>query len=458
MKTNRRFFLKAGLSGGLSVSMRASLLGLPAGFLMSGSTLAAPNSAKFTIVSISGAGESINVNGPGAYPTNNNDLARKFDHPTERITGLNITDTINGTAVDVRDLENSADITLGNQRVKAARAYTALDTSFLSNMACFFHRTQANAHAELPSVLRARGALKQISGRGSEQLPSAIAQELAPRLGTLMSTPVVLGGKYSYNGAPLNTYRPTTLQDMMTNDASLGIAPDDFGVLYDWSLDNIYKDVKQNGTPKQKSFLDNHLSSRAQASGLGEELGALITGIDNNSQESQLRTALALFKLRITPVVALRHNYGGDNHSDEVLANETKQTFDALKSLDSYWKLLQEYNLTNDVLYTTIDVFGRTPKRSGRGGRDHYGLFTNALIHGAHINGGIIGGLEELGRNNDIHATGINSITGLSRNPDIDGDNTLAALFKTVMAAAGVDENRLNIRIPDGRVVNALLS
>ena len=55
-------------------------------------------------------------------------------------------------------------------------------------------------------------------------------------------------------------------------------------------------------------------------------------------------------------------------------------------------------------------------------------------------------------------ATGINSITGSNENPDVAADDALTAFGKTVMAAAGISEERLDFRIPDGKIVRSLFA
>ena len=454
MSIKRRDFLKNSFGGGLALSLRSAALGLPASFLMNQSVSAADASAKYTIISVSERGESINANGPGTYGEG---VASQVVHPNANEVG-SVTATINGTQVNAMDLQMGADVTFGKQTVKTARAYQALDSSFRDNLAFFMHRTGTNAHPEIKSVIAANGAIKNAEGRGVEQLPSAIAQEMAPLLKTSMTKPIVLDGNYSFNGSPLGTFRPTTLREIILSGTNTGVRPENFTAVYDWTLNELYKNVKREGSPRQKQFLDNHLLSREQAAQLGDQLGELLVNIDSNDGESQLRAALALVKIKFCPVVVVRHNFGGDNHDDAQLRSETEQTFNALNALDTYRKTLNEYGLNNDVLYATVDVFGRTPTRNHKGGRDHYGNFTTAMIHGSNVNGGTIGDLSEDRHRNTkfLAASGINSQTGRADNPDIRSDETLAALAKSIMAATGVPEYRRDIRIPDGKVVQSL--
>ena len=454
MSINRRKFLKGGFGSALALSLRSAALGLPTSFLLNQSVSAATTRAKFTIVSVSGAGESISVNGPGTY---GGGIASKVVHPNVNQVG-NVNATINGTEVNTIDLQEGADVNFGYQTLKTARAYEALDSSFRDNLAFFMHRTGTNAHPEIKSVLGGNGAIKNAEGRGVEHLPSALAQELAPLLSSSMTKPIVLDGNINFNGSPLGTYNPTTLKEIILSGSETGVRPENFKALYDWTLDELYKEIKRDGSPSQKRFLDNHLQSRQQASELGDQLGELLSGVQDDSGQNQIRAALALGKVKFCPVVVVRHNFGGDNHDDGTLRQETENTFAALNALDVYWKTLNEYGLTDDVLYATIDVFGRTLTRNKNGGRDHHGPFTTAMIHGSNVNGGIIGSLTEefRGRFGSFKASGINSQTGLAENADISGDETLSALMKSIMAAAGVPEYRTDIRVPDGKVVRSL--
>lgn len=454
MSIKRRTFLKAGFGGSLALSLRSAALGLPASFLVNGSVNAADVSAKYTILSVSGRGESISVNGPDTYGEG---LASKVAHPNAGQVG-DFTLNVNGTHLTPMDLQEGADVSFGRRTYRAAKAYQALDESFRDNLAFFMHRTGTNAHPEITRVLEGMGSIRNEAGRGSEQLPSVIAQELAPILGTSTAKPIVLDGHITYKGSVLGTYKPKTLKEIIMSGSGGGVRPEDFKTLYDWTLNKVYRNVKKNGSPRQKQFLDSHLQSRDQAADLGDQLGELLSDIDNDYGENQLRAALALVKVKFCPVVVVHHNFGDDNHADELLRFETEQTFHALYALNSYWKLLQEYNLTDEVLYATVDVFGRTPSRNWRGGRDHYGAFTAGMIHGSHINGGVIGSLAEetVGQSNFLRASGINSQTGGAENADISGNETLMAFMKSVMAAAGVSETRRDIRLPDGKVVSSL--
>jgi hypothetical protein len=56
------------------------------------------------------------------------------------------------------------------------------------------------------------------------------------------------------------------------------------------------------------------------------------------------------------------------------------------------------------------NVFGRTLKKNGVNGRDHWGSHHATVMMGKNIKAGVVGGLEP--KNNDYYATTIDSKTG----------------------------------------------
>jgi hypothetical protein len=67
----------------------------------------------------------------------------------------------------------------------------------------------------------------------------------------------------------------------------------------------------------------------------------------------------------------------------------------------------------------------------------------------------MIGGLSPY-RNNRLQASSINSVTGSTQAPDISAQDTLTAFLSTVMTAAGVPEDRVSARLPDGKAVTSI--
>ena len=451
MTFKRRDFLKSGIGSSLMLAMRATATGVPLSFLLN--PLASANldgTAKYSIISCSGAGESQNTNGPGSFGPG---LASGIDH----VIANNETRTINGTQYTSEDLATSTPF-WADQDVLAARCYGALDHSFKQNLAWFNHRTLSGVHTELRKVMTGQGGIRSLSGNGLELLPSAIAQETHPLLGTTLSSPVNFGfSGLTDNGTAVTRYKPTSLRD-----ALLKYEPElaNFDLIFESAIDSLYKDIKTLDTPhKQRAtaFLDNHALTTQQAKILGDALGEKITSISNNFGLSQLTMAIALFELNVTPVVVVNHSFSGDNHRDTDLVSETKRTLSMIDTLRNYSQALASSNVNDKVCYATVDIFGRTAK--GANGRGHDGGFASGIIHGAGIRGQLIGGImlhEAKNGKKRIKASGINSLDGSSNNPDIPGDATLGAYQATIMKAAGVPTERCKARIPNGTIVDAI--
>ncbi|MEM9071767.1 MAG: hypothetical protein AAGE52_24875 [Myxococcota bacterium] len=451
---SRRRFLKKLSGGSLTLALRSAITGLPPLFLLH-RVLADEPAAKIAILACSGQGQPLNVAGPGTYDAGLEDVCQ---HPQAREVDTQDVGTVivNGETLTAASFEESAELRLGDRRVRMARAFSTLDADLLEHLVWFNYQTTANIHPEFPTVTTAYGRILGLGGRGSEQLPSAIAQETASLLGTTTAEPFVIGrNAFSYNGAPLASYSPMKIKSLAANVGQAIGGPENFGALYDHFIDETYADIRRNGTPEQLRFLDSKASSRTQAAAFGMDLGQLLSEITDDSIESELRTAVAIAKLRLAPVIVTSYSFGGDNHSDSDLSIESGESIRMVKAIDSYWKAAKELGTLSDTVLATVDVFGRTARRAGKGGRSHDGSFTSALVLGEHLRGGVVGGFEVSGTR--ARATGIESATGRTSAPDIAPDETLRAYHKSVMLAAGVPSERRDDRIPAGVEVTSFL-
>ncbi|MEO0813740.1 MAG: hypothetical protein AAFY60_12810, partial [Myxococcota bacterium] len=297
MEFNRRKLLSGSMHSAIALSLRSAITGLPLPFLLSRSVRAQESSAKIMIFASSGQGEGANVNGPGTYEEG---LEAQFAHPQvgEADTEDVITPTVNGMSLGVGDLQNPAQLMLGDASVTMARAYSALLPETLEHFAWFQHRTNVGIHPQYPSVLKNQGQVRGPDGRGSEEIASAIAQETAELLGTTTRTPFVLGGgNLTHEGAPIARYSPTQAKTLAGSVGNALGGTENFGRLYEYFINRTYKDVKANGTAKQIRYLDRHASSRNQAREFGEGLANLLSGINDDSLDSELRAAIAIAKL-----------------------------------------------------------------------------------------------------------------------------------------------------------------
>ena len=450
----RRDFLGLGAAAGVGLSLRAAITGLPMSFLLRGDARAEGNGVgqRITILASSSAGEPINVCGPGTFAQQQSDY---FTHPQPGAVDASdlIPQTVNGTRIDVESLSQSARVTLGAERVRMARCFEALSPEMRNHLVWFNYRSGANIHPQFKDVLTCYGQVRGPDGRGAEQLPATIAQEMAPLLETTTSSPLVLGkGTFVSNGSSLANYSPTKLKTLVNHVGGAAGGADNFGIMYDSFIDEAYREVRNSGTPQQLRFFDQHASSRREAADFGNALGQLLEDIADDSIQSQMRCAAMIARLRLAPVILINTNFGGDNHQDAGLLSETNETLAMVAALDVYWHAIHDLQVADQVMFASIDVFGRDPRSDGNG-RSHYGDMVSGLMVGTHLQGGLVGGLEVTDK---ARASGINAATGTSVDADIDANDTLTAYYRTIMNAAGLPPERQAQRLPTGTLVTSV--
>ena len=117
----------------------------------------------------------------------------------------------------------------------------------------------------------------------------------------------------------------------------------------------------------------------------------------------------------------------------------------------------QTAGLQDQVTFAAYNVFGRTLKKLGTAGRDHWGSHHATIMMGKAVRAGVIGGLEP--KANDYYATPIDSKTGEGRPGagDIPHTETLPAMGKTLGAVLGVDPAVMDRHGLGGKVVTAAL-
>ena len=446
---SRRDFLRLGATSAVGLGLRAALTGLPVSFLLHRHARADGTGDRIAILASSSKGEPLNVCGPGTFDPDHVDYF-SHPHPADIETSEVIEQIVNGVRLGVDSLSEAAEITLGLERVRMARCFSALSPEMLRHMTWFNYQSSANIHPQYKDVLTGFGQVHGSDGRGSAELPAAIAQEIAAHLGTTTVDPLVLGeGAFVSNGASLANYSPTKLKALAESVGMTMGGPDNFSVMYDAFIDETYREVRETGTAQQLRFFDQHAASRTEAADFGSALGELLADITDDSIASQMRCAAVAAKLRLTPVIMVDMAFGGDNHQDAGLLNETNQTLAMIAALDAYWKAIHELGVADDVVFANLDVFGRDPNSDGNG-RSHYGNFVSGMMVGTHLQGGVVGGYQ---MDEKAKATGINSETGTSVDADIPADETLPAYYKTIMQAAGISSERQEIRLPSGTLV-----
>lgn len=449
--TRRNALVAGALSYG-SLSMRALLTGLPTAFLLGKSEAAwsAALDSKFLILSHMSNGDPLNVNAPGAYadPNNQNDPRHQIEHPTVAELGNK-----------AQGFENPVNFNLGSQSVRAGECWSSLPQGLLDRSGFWHHGTFTNAHPDFSVVVGLNGALKGPDGSGGDHFASFVAHENAGNLGTLSKELIRVGGStINSNGVPAPQLSPASLKTIFS--AKVGQF-DRMVAMRDRFLDETYAEVKSNGTPAQKKFLDRYASSRQEAQKLGDSLADLITDINGNTPADQAKMAAALIQLKVSPVITLGMPFGGDNHQDTNLANEVDDTLATMDALKTLWEKLNFAGIASDVVFASMNVFGRTLLRAPNGGRDHNGSHHCMYVFGPTINAGVIGGIETYQRRKDkidFKAKRINSANGGTGNAaDIPYEETLSAVGKTLAASVGVTDERINKRIDGGKVITAAL-
>lgn len=434
---HRRTLLERLGAGGLTLTSLAT--GLPATFLRTGKVVAAgPDTPDRLILLLSDRGDPLNANAPGSYIPGvvNNPLASMAPQT----------------------------VRLGDRSVEGARPWAEILSDDLRERLAFFHlSTGTVAHNQIGEALTLRGAVKgdEAVGVREEQLPSAIAQEAAPRLGTILTEPLALGPeRLSYRGLPLDNIDPLDLRNLfLAPSASLAR----LSALRDSVLDGMYAGLRQSGTPAQRAFLDQFARGQAEARALGEQLSDLLGEVGENTfndevrARNQLVAATALLQLNVTPVVTIYLPFGNDNHQDQGLTDEADEYETGVTMLQELWTRLGAANLRGTTTVASLFVFGRTLQLNASGGRDHNGAHHVSVMFGPRIRPGVVGGLANFG-DGIYGATGIDPATGQNAaGGPLPASATLTAWGRTLMRAICLPDEAADRRLPGGQVVEGML-
>jgi len=434
MNFSRRSLLMSTLFGAGYVGLRALATGLPAAVLLKGRRALADGTAcvdkskaQFVILQTSGLGDPINANAPGTYLDPN--IAHNLD-PT--MVGTNLT--------------------IGGQVTKAAMPWSTLPQDVLDRT-CFWHiMTNTPVHPKEPDVLKLNGATTP-----NEMLPSLLARQLAPCLGTIQSQPITLGATtpsegLSYAGQALPIIPPLALKATLTSPTG---PLTNLQALRDQTLASLDDLYRGSATAAQAAYLDSLVISQAQVRGIRQDLLGLLSSITDNSVGSQITAALALIQMNVTPVIAIHIPFGGDNHNDAGLATEALETVSGVAAIASLMAQLQTAGLSDQVTFMSLNVFGRTIGPGNIDGRQHNQNHQVSLTIGKPWKGGVIGGVGPVGA--DYGALAINSQSGAAGG-DIAPPDTLASFGKTALASVGIDPTVIDAAISSGKVVTGALA
>ena len=220
-------------------------------------------------------------------------------------------------------------------------------------------------------------------------LPSLLAKQLAPCLGTIQAQPISLGAlnpseALSYGGATQPIIPALALKATLTS------APGpltDLQALRDQTLDSLYDLYKHDATPAQKAYIDSLVTSQQQVRDINQSLLDALSSITDNSAASQILAAVTLVQMKVTPVIAVHIPFGGDNHRDVGLATETAETISGIAAIGDLMQKLAAAGLSDDVTFMSLNVFGRTLGPGNEDGRQHNANHHVSLAIGKGVSG-----------------------------------------------------------------------
>lgn len=435
---SRRNALLTTLFGAGYVGLRALATGLPVSLLLdprkalaATPTPACANQslARYVIFNTSGNGDPINANVPGCYDDPN------ISHPTDPSMA-------------------ATPLTIAGQKYTAANPWSTLPQAVLDQTQFWHVMTDTPVHPKEPQVLELMGATQ-----AGEMFPSVLAKALAPCLSTIQPQPISVGASnpsetLMYGGSALPTVPPTALRATLTNPAGplTALQP-----LRDQTLNVLYDLYKNGASPAQQQYIDSLVTSQSQVRSIKQSLLENLSSIKDNGQDSQILAAITLIQMNVSPVISVHIEFGGDNHRDIALANETSQTVAAVASIASLMQQLQSAGLANKVNFMSLNVFGRTLGPSNTDGRAHNPNHHVALSIGPAFKGGVYGAVGPVG--NDYGATSMSSKTGAGgASGDIQPIDTLAAWAMTMMASVGADPSSISSPVGTGKALTSVLA
>jgi hypothetical protein len=430
----RRQLLLSTLFGAGGVGLRALATGLPAAFLanprraLADLAACAPEKAQSIIFSTSGAGDSINTSVPGTYED------PMIVHSPD-------------PALAAKPL------LMRGQTFTAGAPWATLPQKVLDRTVFWHLMTNTPVHSKEPEVLRLMGATP-----AREMLPSLLARQLAPCLGTVQPQPITVGAltpseSLSYGGAALPVIPPLALRATLANPQG---PLSGLQALRTRTLDDLYALYQEQASPAQKRHLDALLTSHRQVRAIEQGLLDTLSLIKDNGPTSQVKAAVTLIQMKVSPVVVIHIPFGGDNHRDPGLALETAETLSGVATIAALMQQLEAAGLQDRVSFATLNVFGRTLGPGSLVGRTHNGNHQVSLLIGKPFAGGVIGGVAPV--DGDFGALPLDPVTGAGRaGAAIETVDTLAAFAQTVQAAVGADPSVIVAPAGTAQVVRAAL-
>jgi len=436
-RISRRAALFSTLFGARWVGLRALATGLPAAFLANprralaqpAAGCAAADKAQFIIFSTSGDGDPINTTVPGTY----------------------------GDPLIVHSPDPALapkPLVIRGQTHTAAAPWSTLPQPVLDRTVFWHVMTDTPVHSKEPDVLKLMGATRK-----REMLPSVLAQQLAPCLGTIQAQPITVGAltpseTLSYAGAALPVIPPLALRATLANPQGPLSA---LQRLRNTTLDELHGLYESAASPAQRRYMDALVASHAQVRNLEQGLLDALSQIKDNGAESQVKAAITLVQMKVSPVVAIHIPFGGDNHRDPGLANEAAQTISGVATIASLMRQLASAGLADRVTFMTLNVFGRTLGPGNGNGRAHNSNHQVSLTIGKPFRGGVVGAVGRV--DVDYGSLPIDAATGVgSAGGDIRPLDTLAAFAQSALAAIGGDSSVITSPGGTAKVVTGALA
>jgi len=341
-------------------------------------------------------------------------------------------------------------ISLGAVATNAAACWATMPQWALDRTSFIHHATKTQVHGHLIKVLQLLGDAYR-----NETIPSIYAKHLQSTLGTVGAAPVPVGAvNLSFDGRTLPQLKPTTLRELLVAEQG---PLQDLQALRDETLDDMQALLRSHGNIAQRRFLNQHANARADVRELAEGATDLLVGIEDDLPSAQIRAAVALIKLKLTPVAAISLPFGSDNHNDQGLAKEVTEYTAGVGYIAELMNLLEAEGLQDNVTFASINVFGRTLKSQGTKGRNHWSKHHATMMVGKYVAPSVIGGL--VADSNDFAANGIDSMTGMaSESGDIPYDEGLASVGKTLGSVLGLSDATLDIEVLRGKVITAAVA
>ncbi|HEY2903820.1 MAG TPA: DUF1501 domain-containing protein [Polyangia bacterium] len=439
---SRRQALLTTLFGASAAGLRALATGLPLAFLRdprralaaaatstTDGACPSPDKAQFIIFSTSGDGDSINTSAPGTYED------PMIVHSPDPALG-------------------PVPLQLGSQMVTAAAPWAALPADVLARTVFWHISTGTPVHSQEPDVLRLMGATQP-----TEMLPSLLARQLAPCLGTIQSTPLSIGARtpsetLNSGGTTLPVVPPLAVRATLASPTGPLTA---LQSLRDSTLNQLYQLYKTEASPSQQRYLDALITSRQQLGSIKSDILDALSGVTDNGPDAQALVAVALIQMKVAPVVTIHIPFGGDNHHDANLAQETAQTKTGIATIAALMQRLRALGLQDQVTFMTLNVFGRTLGPGNADGRAHNNNHQVSLTIGRPFRGGMVGAVAPV--DTDYGAVAIDSRTGAGGvGGDVQPGDSLAAFGQTMMVAVGGDASTIKSPGGTGKVIVGALA